>query len=168
MAASKRVFSLVVVDCCLLFWVAVVCCRFYLDRCRSLWVAVDFFWIVELLQLFCIVVGCSGWLWIILCFTNRSSLSHMFFKMGVSKNFAIFKKSLQRRCFPVNISKFLRISFYRTHPLAASIVSTKNILPDSQMLKTMTNITTNLEHIFLNSLTDKKMFYCDNCFINCL
>ena len=83
----------------------------------------------------------------------------MFFKMGVSKNFAIFKKRVQRRCFPVNISKFLRISSYRTHPLAASIVSTKNIsLPDSQMLKTMTNITTNLEHIFLNNFTDKKYF----------
>ena len=26
------------------------------------------------------------------------------------------------------------------------------------MLKTMTNITTNLEHIFLNNLTDKKYF----------
>ena len=63
--------------------------------------------------------------------SNRSSPSQMFFKIGVLKNFAMFtgkylrwslfliklpackfiKKGLQRRCFPVNIAKFLRKAF---------------------------------------------------------
>ena len=63
--------------------------------------------------------------------SNRSSPSQMFFKIVVLKNFAIFtgkylrwrlfliklpackfiKKGLQRRCFPVNIAKFLRKAF---------------------------------------------------------
>ena len=75
----------------------------------------------------------------------RGSLSQMFFKIGVLKNFAIFtgkhlcwslfliklikglkscnfiKKRLQHRFFPVNIAKFLSTAFfYRTLPVAAS------------------------------------------------
>ena len=40
----------------------------------------------------------------------RSSHSQMFFKIGALENFAIFwiKKSLQHRCFHVNIAKILR------------------------------------------------------------
>ena len=43
----------------------------------------------------------------------RSSLSQMYFKIGAQKFFAIFriKKSLQHRCFPVSIAKFLRTVF---------------------------------------------------------
>ena len=62
-----------------------------------------------------------------------SSRSHMFFKIGVLRNFAIFtgkqlcwslfliklqtfiKKRLQHRCFPVNIAKFLRTLFFIAH-----------------------------------------------------
>ena len=56
----------------------------------------------------------------------------MFFKLGVLKNFAIFtenhlfwslfltllKKRLQRRCFHVNIAKFLRIPFLKNRVTA--------------------------------------------------
>ena len=74
----------------------------------------------------------------------RSSCSQMIFKIGVFKNFATFtgkhlcwslfhkvagfqacnftKKSLQHRCFPVNIAKFLRTAFYRMSPVAASVM----------------------------------------------
>ena len=62
----------------------------------------------------------------------RTSRSQMFFKIVVLKNFAIFtgkhlkacnfiKKRLQYKCFPVNIGKFLRATFFnRTPPVAAS------------------------------------------------
>ena len=72
--------------------------------------------------------------------SGRSSLSQMFFKIGFLKNFAIFtgkhlgwslffinfmKRRLQHRCFPVNITKFLRkASFYGTPLIAASDFST--------------------------------------------
>ena len=63
---------------------------------------------------------------------SRSSRSQMVFKIGVLKNFALFtrkhqkacnfiKKRLQRKCFPVNIPKFLRAAFFnRTPPVAVS------------------------------------------------
>ena len=43
----------------------------------------------------------------------RTSRSQMFSKIDVLKNFALFliKKSLQCRCFAVNIAKFLRAAF---------------------------------------------------------
>ena len=43
----------------------------------------------------------------------RSSRSQMLSKIGALKIFAIFwiKKSLQHRCFPVNVAKFLRAAF---------------------------------------------------------
>ena len=43
----------------------------------------------------------------------RSSCSHLFFKIGAIKNFAIFwiKIRLQHRCFCVNIVKLLRTAF---------------------------------------------------------
>ena len=43
----------------------------------------------------------------------RSSRLQMFFKIAALKIFAIFwiKRSLQHRCFPVNIAKFLRTAF---------------------------------------------------------
>ena len=51
----------------------------------------------------------------LLSFMNifRSSRLQMFFKISALKNFAIFwiKKSLQHRCFPVNIAKFLKTAF---------------------------------------------------------
>ena len=61
----------------------------------------------------------------------RSSCWHIFFKIGVFKNFANFRgkhlcwslflipatllKRLQHRCFPVKLAKFLRISFFTEH-----------------------------------------------------
>ena len=75
------------------------------------------------------------------CVRSRSSRSQMFFITSVLKNFAIFtgehlcwslfliklqacnfiKKRPQYRCFPVNIVKFLRTTFfYRTPPVATS------------------------------------------------
>ena len=64
----------------------------------------------------------------------RSSCSQMFFKLSVLKNFPnftvleslfnnvaglqacnFFKKSLQRRCFPVKFAKFLGTSFFTEH-----------------------------------------------------
>ena len=56
----------------------------------------------------------------------------MFLKIGVLKNFSIFagkhlcwslfliKKRLQHRCFPANIAKFLRTSFFYGTPLVAA------------------------------------------------
>ena len=58
----------------------------------------------------------------------RSSRSQMFFKIGALNKFTIFliKKSLQRRCFPVNIAKLLRTAFlYRTFSVAASALFQK-------------------------------------------
>ena len=73
----------------------------------------------------------------------RSSHSQMFFKVSVLKNFTIFigktsagvslfffflkacnfiKKRLQHECFPLNIAKFSRTGFYRTPPVATSVV----------------------------------------------
>ena len=44
----------------------------------------------------------------------RSNLSQMLFEIDALKNFEIFwiKKSLQHRCFPVNIVKYLKKSFF--------------------------------------------------------
>ena len=58
--------------------------------------------------------------------TFRSSHSQMFLKIGVPKNFAIFKgkqmcwnnfikRRLQLRLFPMNIAKFLRTAFFIEH-----------------------------------------------------
>ena len=66
-------------------------------------------------------------------YTPRSSRSQMFFKVGVLKNFAFFrpafllKKRLQHKCFPVNVAQFLRIHFYRTPLLAASVLRFRSI-----------------------------------------
>ena len=43
----------------------------------------------------------------------------MFFKIG-SKTWNCMKKRFQNRCFPVNIEKFLRLTFYNTLVAAAS------------------------------------------------
>ena len=59
----------------------------------------------------------------------RNTVSQMFFKIGVLKNFAIFtrkvcnfiKNRLQHRCFPV--AKFLRTIFYGTPPVVVFIMS---------------------------------------------
>ena len=79
---------------------------------------------------------------------SRSSLPEMFCKYVVLKNFAKFtgkhlcwslfldkvatwrpatllRNRLQRRYFPVNFAEHLRILFYRTLPVAASIYSKK-------------------------------------------
>ena len=64
--------------------------------------------------------------------TNRSSLSQMFFKIGVLKSFirkhcrsifliklqawrSVIKKRLQHRCFPVKFAIFLRTPFFIEH-----------------------------------------------------
>ena len=66
--------------------------------------------------------------------TSKSSCLRKFFEIAVLKNFAIFtgkhsfyKKRLQHKCFPVNIAKFLRIVFYRTPPVAASVLLIRNV-----------------------------------------
>ena len=59
---------------------------------------------------------------------STTSCLQMFFKIGILKNFAIFTgkylcgsvcnfigKRFQRRCFPVNIAKFLRTAFFWEH-----------------------------------------------------
>ena len=55
---------------------------------------------------------------------HSNSRSQMFFETGALKNFAIFTGKhlcwilflrLQRRCFPVNIAKFLRTPFFTEH-----------------------------------------------------
>ena len=56
----------------------------------------------------------------ILSLTVRSSHSKVFYQKGVFSNFAIFTgkhlcPSLLHRCFPVNIAKFLRKSFFIEH-----------------------------------------------------
>ena len=79
--------------------------------------------------------------WVTFKYPSRSSRSQMWFKIGVLKIFAIFtgkylcwslflikllnllnfiKRRLQRRCFPVNIAKFLRTLFFRLSTVAAS------------------------------------------------
>ena len=65
----------------------------------------------------------------------RSSRSQTFFKIGALKNVAIFwiKKRLQRRCFRVNITKFLRTAFLnRACQVAASKVYSVLIIFSSQ------------------------------------
>ena len=74
----------------------------------------------------------------------------MLFKIGVLKNFGnltgnhlcwsllfnkdaglnvcnAIKKRLQHRCFPVNITKFLRTAFYRTSLLVASVTNLRPV-----------------------------------------
>ena len=58
---------------------------------------------------------------------HRSSRSEVFRKKGVLRNFSkftgkhlcrpvtLFKKGLWHRCFPVNLAKFLRTSFFTNH-----------------------------------------------------
>ena len=76
--------------------------------------------------------------------SSTSSLPEVFCKKGGLKNFAkfikkqlcqslffnkvagvrpvILLKRLWHKCFPVNFAKFLRTFFYRTPPLAASVI----------------------------------------------
>ena len=44
-------------------------------------------------------------------------MAQMFFKIGVVKNFTTFtrKHETQHRCFPVNVAKFLRLTFFTEH-----------------------------------------------------
>ena len=81
---------------------------------------------------------------------SQKQPSQMFFKIGVLKNLEIFtgkhlclsfpliklqalawniiKKRLQHRCFPLNIAKFLRTTFfYKTPLMAASLICSKSI-----------------------------------------
>ena len=57
---------------------------------------------------------------------NRNSRSQMFFEIGALKKIAIFirkhlkacnfiNKTLQHRCFPVAIAKFLKAAFFMKH-----------------------------------------------------
>ena len=67
----------------------------------------------------------------------RSNGSHMFFKIGVLKNFPIFagtpvfgvsscnfnEKRLQHKCFPVNIAKNLKVTFlYNSSGVSFSLI----------------------------------------------
>ena len=64
-----------------------------------------------------------------LSFTNivKYSLSQMFFKIGTLKYFVIFwiKKSLQRRCFPMNIAKFFGATFLQNFSGSCSCIILK-------------------------------------------
>ena len=59
-------------------------------------------------------------------FISRSSRSQMFFKIGILRISSNFTRKnlcwrLQHKCFPVKFATSLRIPFYRTPPVAASV-----------------------------------------------
>ena len=91
----------------------------------------------------------------------RSSLSQLFFKIGVLKYFAICtgkqEKRLQHRFFPVNIAKFLRTIFYRTSPVAASVdVQSIEITPKISL--SVIHVTRSNVYVF--TLIHRKGFIC--------
>ena len=91
----------------------------------------------------------------------RSSLSQLFFKIGVLKYFAICtgkqEKRLQHRFFPVNIAKFLRTIFYRTSPVAASVdVQSIEITPKISL--SVIHVTSSNVYVF--TLIHRKGFIC--------